>query len=530
MALQLTIAANAVVAKIMGADAAVKNLISSRLSYLVEGHEFMAAFMSGSWNGRSTFFDSGKGTFPAGFLFLIHGELVRAGHTVRIVQAPKLEPLGPECPIVDEFGNDDPRYDFQMRALRQVEKHQRGIIQVATGGGKSKIAKLVGARYRRMTMFLTTRGILMYQMKESFVKDCGFNVGVIGDGSWNPTRGINVGMVQTLVAQLEEPKLDAEIRAVVKQAATKGKAITRAQTVAAATARFNEKIKVRLRTITLLSMVEILIGEEAHEAGGESYWNILKWCKNAKIRVALTATPYMRADAEDNMRLMGAFGPILIKVSEKLLIDRGILAKPYFLYRNPPAHPKLRKSSTYQRAVTFGIVESPHRNDSIVFYAKKARDYRLPVLVLVQRKTHGIILRDLLRAVGLKALYIQGEDDNAERKNALHALEIGAIDVLIGTTIVDVGVDVPAIGLVILAGGGKAEVALRQRIGRGARAKKGCANVFFVLDFADELNSHLRGHAKQRRGIVEATPGFAEGILAPGQDFPWELFSERKAA
>ncbi|MBH8434009.1 hypothetical protein I8Q59_09430, partial [Acinetobacter baumannii] len=43
--------------------------------------------------------------------------------------------------------------------------------------------------------------------------------------------------------------------------------------------------------------------------------------------------------------------------------------------------------------------------------------------------------------------------------------------------LLDGGVDVPAVGLIILAGGGKAEVALRQRIGRGLRAKKFGPNV-----------------------------------------------------
>lgn len=530
MPLQLIIAANATVAKVINADEAVKNLVTQRLSYLVEGAEFMQAFQSGGWNGRSSFFARRTCTFPAGFVHLVHGELVRAGYGVRIVKKPALTPLGPESPIVDKFGNDDPRYDFQLRALRQVEKHGRGIIQVATGGGKSKIAKLIAARYKRMTMFITTRGILMYQMKDQLVADCGFKVGVIGDGEWSPVKGINVGMVQTLVSNLQEPSMDEEGRAVVKKAAKAGITMTRPQILADAKLRFDAKIKVRLRTIKLLELVEIVIGEEAHEAGGNSYFEILKWCKNASIRIALTATPYMRADAEDNMRLMAAFGPILIKVSEKLLIDRGILAKPYFVYRSPPVHPKLRKSSPYQRAVTFGIVEANFRNDCIAHYAKKATEHGLPVLVLVQRKEHGAILLESLRAVGLTTQFIQGENKQTERKRALNALEAGKLDVLIGSTIVDVGVDVPAIGMIILAGGGKAEVGTRQRIGRGLRAKKTGANVAFILDFSDELNSCLRGHARERRAIVESTPGFAENILPVGQDFPWELFPVLKAA
>src|SRR5207253_11215507 len=139
-----------------------------------------------------------------------------------IVRRPLPAPLGPENPIVDSFGNDALRYDFQLKALRQVEKHGRGIIQIATGGGKSKIARLITARYRRPTLFLTTRGVLMYQMKKQLEKDCGFNVGVLGDGVWTPVRGVNVGMVQTFVAALKVPSYDAERREVVRQLEVRG--------------------------------------------------------------------------------------------------------------------------------------------------------------------------------------------------------------------------------------------------------------------------------------------------------------------
>jgi hypothetical protein len=62
-------------------------------------------------------------TFPAGFFHLVQSRLTQLGHTVQMVRKPLPAPLGPENPIVDEFGNDDPRYDFQLKALRQVEKH-----------------------------------------------------------------------------------------------------------------------------------------------------------------------------------------------------------------------------------------------------------------------------------------------------------------------------------------------------------------------------------------------------------------------
>lgn len=520
------IAYNPTIAKLINANGAMKGVVSDLLSYTVEGAAFMGA---GTWDGRSSFFSHVAGTFPAGFVHMVHSELTRLGHTVRLVKHPLPEALGPYEPIVDEFGNDDPRYDYQMRALRQVEKHGRGIIQVATGGGKSKIAKLIVSRIRRMTLFLTTRGVLMYQMRDD-LDACGFKTGVVGDGEWTPKKGVNVGMVQTLIAMLEETTPDAEIRALINKAAKRGENVNRADVREEAQKRFERKEKIRARAIRFLEAVDVVIGEEAHEVGSAGYFIILKHCKNAHYRIALTATPFMRAATEDNMRLMAAFGPVLIKVSEKLLIDRGILAQPHFLFYRPRQHAKLYKSTGWPTARQLGIVENPYRNSNIVNFALKGIKHGLPVLILVQIKSHGQTLRKALHEAGAKVRYVQGDNDQNERKTALKALGSGKIDVVIGTTIFDVGVDVPAVGMVILAAGGKAEVALRQRIGRALRAKKNGPNVAFVIDFDDDVNSHLRDHARQRRAIIEDTPGFAEGILPPGRDFDWSVFGKSVAA
>ena len=109
---------------------------------------------------------------------------------------------------------------------------------------------------------------------------------------------------------------------------------------------------------------------------------------------------------------------------------------------------------------------------------------------------------------------------------ALTALGNGGLDVLIGSTILDVGVDVPSVGMIVLAGGGKAEVATRQRIGRGLREKKsGGPNVAFIVDAADDHNNHIKGHYLQRRGIVKSTPGFAENVV---EDFDFKARLEEQ--
>lgn len=522
----VTIAYNAVVAKLVNASEAVKTHVSELLSYDVQGREFTPSFQIGNWSGRSTFFSHTGQTFPAGFVHMVEDYLSQKNVKVHKVSKPIPTPLGPENPIVDEFGNDDPRYNFQMHAVRQVEKHGRGILQVATGGGKSKIAKLLIARFRRPTLFLTTRGILMYQMAEH-IEAGRMRSGILGDGTWQPhPKGINCGMVQTLVSRLKEPDLNAEIRALIKS----GKGLSKEDMRKIGLESYNRKVKIRLETIQLLETFEVVIGEEAHEAGGNSYFEILKHCKNAQIRVALTATPFMKEDVESNMRLMAAFGPILIRVSEETLIKRGILAKPYFKFHVSKPHPKLRKTSPWQRALELGYVTNENMLKDIVRDAHKATRHGLPVMCLILRTNHGENILAAMEKSGIKAVFLQGENNQKERKAALRALKDGKIEAIIGTNILDVGVDVPAVGLVQLAGGGKAEVSLRQRIGRGLRAKKEGENACFVIDYTTSNNSTLRDHAYQRRKVIEATPGFVEGIIPDGQDLPWDIFGKQSQA
>lgn len=233
------------------------------------------------------------------------------------------------------------------------------------------------------------------------------------------------------------------------------------------------------------------------------------------------------------MRLMAAFGPIGIKISEKMLIDRGILAKPHFKYVALTQKPaKLFRGTTWQAAYRIGIVDNVERNARIVFEARRGAALGLPVMILVQQTRHGELLREMLAERSIAVEFMQGENKPKERKAALTRLANGETQTLIGTTILDVGVDVPAVGIVILAGGGKAEVALRQRVGRGLRAKKKGPNCALVVDFDDPWNSHTKDHAKQRRSIIEGTPGFAENILPDGQDFDFVKLglATRKAA
>lgn len=486
----IRIAHNAVIAKLLDAPQDAQLEVQRVLSYRVAGAEHMAAFKSHSWDGRSNFFDYGTSTFPRGFLQYVQSALSKLGYRVSPVRHPFPKPLGPELPQVDAFGYAG-RYDYQPEVMHRLLRHGQMIAQIATGGGKSRIAQICTARINRPTLFLTTRGVLMHQMAEKFTA-MGKQVAILGDGSLQVSTEVTCGMVQTIASWLDEPKAAESVDPEA----------------------FRKQTARRKKMIEVLARFEFVILEEAHEVSSESFYEIMQHCRNAHYRLALTATPFMKDDEEANMRLMAVSGSIAIHITEEMLIERGILARPYFKYVPlPEKPPKLFRSSPWQRAYELGITGHELRNRLAVVEAMRARSYGLSVMMLVQRKEHGRALCDIMTRNGIRARFIHGEADQSSRKKALTDLAGGAIDVLLGTTILDVGVDVPAVGMIILVGGGKAEVALRQRIGRGLREKKVGPNVAFVVDFADGHNEHLLKHYLQRRAVVEATPGFNENIV-----------------
>lgn len=516
------IVSNAVNALIVNADDEIKRRVQNMLSYEVE---------AGDWKGTSTMFNWANNSFPAGFAKSVTANLIKSGIKCVHIRKDKAPALGQPNPVVNEYPYN-PDYAYQDQTVETLVQEGMMIAQIATGGGKSNIACKAAARVGRMTLFLTTSSILMFQMAENFQKSMNYRaehgepwlkgekIGVIGSGEFKVSRHINVATVQTLASFLNEPSRDAS-------AEKKSYHLQRRELVK----RF-------------LSSVSLLILEEAHESSGSNFYDIARLCVNADYRLGLTATPFMKNSTEANMRLMAVAGRIEIKVTEKYLIDRGILAKPYFIFHKIAYTPdearikaelaskhlnfRVGMSTAYPKAYQLGIVYNLARNEAIVREALMYKGHGLNCMTLIRHKRHGQILKGMMQEKGIRVDFIYGESSKSTRQEKLNSLAVGELDVLIGSTILDLGVDVPSIGAVILAGSGKAEVGTRQRIGRGLRAKKNQANVCFISDFIDVSNKHLLSHSYERKNIIDTTPGFAEGVLPIGSNFDFTVLQREK--
>jgi superfamily II DNA or RNA helicase len=76
----------------------------------------------------------------------------------------------------------------------------------------------------------------------------------------------------------------------------------------------------------------------------------------------------------------------------------------------------------------------------------------------------------------------------------------GKIKCIVASTIYDIGVDLPILSGLIIAGGGKSSVRALQRVGRVIRlhpSKKQAA----IIDFADQA-PYLLEHSERRRDIL----------------------------
>ena len=63
----------------------------------------------------------------------------------------------------------NPDYAYQDQTVGNTgSRGNDDCPQIATGGGKSNVACKAAARIGRMTLFLTTRSVLMFQMAENF--------------------------------------------------------------------------------------------------------------------------------------------------------------------------------------------------------------------------------------------------------------------------------------------------------------------------------------------------------------------------
>jgi len=399
------------------------------------------------WDGKRKLYTKTKYgvMFKSGLVPYVQAEL--PGHTLKVVDK-----------LIQVKGIDLSKFrDYQKEAILQIFEKRVGIVDVPTAGGKTYIALgLFQGFIAKKYLYVVHREELFTEKYEFFVNYFGDEVGRMGSGFKESGKKYVVGMIQTLYSMVKNKDLEF----------------------------FKE--------------VQVLIVDEGHKAGSPSYRDVIEVCQDLRVKIGLTGS-VPDLDTISGMYLLGALGQVIVKISPEELIKEGYVVPPMVTMYEGEWNVELKElwkqynfakqgqdKEYWEEVRRRGLTECKDRNEIIAALVKG----KSGVLIIVDRIKQGEILS---RMIGAPFTW-SGSEHRAELFDKFKKEEI---KILISSPILQEGIDIHGIRVVVLAGGGKAEIALLQRVGRGMRLQEG-KKYLEVIDFWDKYPPKLLDHSKQR--------------------------------
>lgn len=260
-----------------------------------------------------------------------------------------------------------------------------------------------------------------------------------------------------------------------------------------------------------------ILVHNCHHLSADTFFVCAQACNGTEYLVAMSGTPYR----DDGLELFieAGSGKILYSIDYSKLIT---LCRECDIHGcNIPEHsnclvpaeihihdyaplPAMDLPSGYNQQYKICITENDDRNERIAEIAKLEFERGLSVLVLCREIPHIERLSEFFTSHNIPHKIAHGK--HKDRKKNLESFKTGQIKVLISSTILDEGYDMPEIDVVILAGGGKSRVKSYQRIGRALRPYPGKEKAI-IHDFRDTIKP-FSYHFKQRLALYSAEKAF----------------------
>jgi len=415
-----------------------------------------------------------------------------AGKPLEIVDRRPAKSVGKERHILFNLQkiNKLP-YPYQLEILDVIDKYDRGIIKVATGGGKSLIAALIAAKLGKKTIIYVIGKDLLYQFHAFFSQVFDEPIGIIGDGQCE-IHDINIASIwtvgQAIGMKKNEILLDSDDE---EETLSKNK---------------------YANIERMMKDAKVHIIDECHMSACETVQQIFKHSKPEHL-YGLSGSPW-RDDGAD-LLIESVLGKYIVNIPASRLIREGYLAKAIIRFRVVPPYPyDIEKSypSIYKKYV----VENEVRNGLILDAAKTLVGKGYQTLILFSSLKHGRILYDLFKQ-HMKCAILDGSNDKDERQQVKKDLEDRKIDCILASKIFDIGVDIPSLAGLVIACGGKSTVKALQRVGRVIRKYPG-KTFAVVIDFCDQI-TYLDNHSRIRHKIYTSEDGF---------DVNWPIEEKKK--
>ena len=455
-------------------------IIQQECQFKVDGSEYKAmAFRNRTkgafqFDGYKRLFNIQTRRFPIGLLSRIVSMLNRYGIKVDIID--KRIHLDDKYNYQKAENVNNPR-DYQQQAILASVINGNGVLKVATGGGKTTIAGNTICALQKKTIFIVHTKDLLYQAKETFERMYPHEkIGQIGDGIID-YQNITVATMQTLAIlgniknTEKKSRYDEENNCMETE-------LTEAQIKSAHFHKY---------AVT----VQCIMMDEVQIVSSQTAQSVRFLFESADYAFGYSASPW-RDDGSD-LAIEGAFGRRIVDITASELIRRGYLVRPTIEVHNT-TYECDDISGNYTQIYTRYIVENLERNCQVAQDAICQWKSGKNTLILVTQIKHGNLIASIIKNnYGEDVSFISGKSSTKKRKQAIQDMRDGKIQLMIASTIADVGLDIPRLDCIVEAGAGKSSVTALQRLGRIMRTFEGKTECKFITyrDKAPYICQHI---------------------------------------
>lgn len=276
---------------------------------------------------------------------------------------------------------------------------------------------------------------------------------------------------------------------------------------------------------------QCIVVDEFHRAAAKSFNTIFSKCAHIYFRYGMTGT-FFRSSGDD-LAMHAHLRETIFKVTSADLVAYGYLLRTNVVFlpitqRMPRSQNGTMDSTFFTGHGKYGIHEFQYRNDLAAQCAYWLVQYGYKVLVLVGTKKQGRLLKaNIEKYVPKNKGYTEFNSvefvstDSHRRiqgKIIKSFLESNEVRVLLGTSLLAEGVDLPVVDALLYVRGEKAEVSLTQAAYRVCTAVEGKERAI-IVDFADRHNRKLLEHSQQRLDVYYREPIFEVDILEDVSQF-----------
>lgn len=387
-----------------------------------------------------------KGSFPTGLLPRAVSILNELGHDVKQNDARVRPKLG-QIKLVTKEALPALRY-YQKTAARKLQEEGRGIVVMPTGTGKTvTIARMIWDLSVSKVLIVTPSKRITAMMLKTMEK-------YFGKGK--------VAKLSTKSGRLEKPINIVNIQALVK---------------------IDPNVFADLDAVFI---------DEFHHSAADTYREVnLNHLKRCYFRIGLTATNF-RNDGAD-IALESVLSHVLYEYSIEQAIKDKVIHQPDF---DIVEFQHGREYNSWQECYKEGVVQNVERNKLIAEIVEHYKDRH--VLVLVKEIEHG----EALKALIPNSMFINGQETDTVQDRMMEQFHSGKVKVLIGTSVIGEGVDLPIADTLVMAGGGKARSAIMQNVGRILRLYPGKESAILV-DIDDIDVDWLSDHSLARQEVYQ---------------------------